>query len=229
MKRLMIVAFNICMLASCVAQQSRNELDPSAFERGISLENIQVLDVRTAGEFRSGHIIHALQADWNDKKEFADRTQYLDKSKPVYVYCLSGARSAAAADWFRKQGYANVFELKGGLMRWKSENKKLEGSSSAKQMSLEAYRSSINSAETVLVDFGAEWCPPCKKMEPVLEELFKEHGANYKLIKVDGGIDTDVMKSNSVTALPVFIIYKKGKEVWRKQGIVSKEELKKNL
>ena len=225
----MIVAFKTCLLVSCVAQQSRNELDPSAFERGILSENIQLLDVRTASEFRSGHIIHSLQADWNDKKEFAERTQYLDKSKPVYVYCLSGARSAAAADWLKKQGYATVYELNGGLIRWKAENKKLEGTSTAKQMTVEEYGLSIKSAETVLVDFGAEWCPPCKKMEPVLAELFKEHGTNYKLIKVDGGVDVDVMKTNSVTALPVFIIYKNGKEVWRKQGIVSKDELKKNL
>ena len=81
----------------------------------------------------------------------------------------------------------------------------------------------------VLVDFGASWCPPCKRMEPVLDELVREKGSQFRLFKVDGGKDTDVMKAQQVDALPVFIIYKNGKEVWRHQGIVSKEELLKNL
>jgi hypothetical protein len=49
------------------------------------------------------------------------------------------------------------------------------------------------------------------------------------MVKVDGGVDVEIMKANKVEALPVFIIYKNGKETWRGQGIISKEELKKNL
>ncbi len=47
--------------------------------------------------------------------------------------------------------------------------------------------------------------------------------------KVDGGKDEDLVKLHNVTALPVFIIYKDGKEVWRKDGVASEEELKKAL
>ena len=66
-------------------------------------------------------------------------------------------------------------------------------------------------------------------MEPVLKELQRQYGSMFSLVKVDGGNDTEIMKANNVEALPVFIIYKSGKETWRKQGIVSLEELKKNL
>ena len=229
MKGIILFALQASLLLSCRAQQGGHEMDPNSFEKGIAGENIQLLDVRTAGEFKSGHIKKSLQADWNDKKQFTDRVQHIDKNKPVYVYCLSGARSASAADWLRKQGYHEVYQLKGGMISWKANNMPLEGAIATKQMTVAEYESYINSSPTVLVDFGAEWCPPCKKMEPVLSELQKELGANYKLVKVDGGADVDVMKANKVEALPVFIIYKNGKEVWRREGIVSKEELKKNL
>jgi rhodanese-related sulfurtransferase/glutaredoxin len=229
MKGIALFVLQASLLLSCTAQQGSQELDPNSFEKGIASENIQLLDVRTAGEFKSGYIKKSQQADWNDKKQFTDRVQYIDKNKPVYVYCLSGARSASAADWLRKQGYLEVYHLKGGMISWKANNKPVEGAIATKQMTAEEYQSSINSSATVLVDFGADWCPPCKKMEPVLEALQKEHGANYKLVKVDGGKDVEIMKANKVDALPVFIIYKNGKEVWRGQGIVSKEELIKNL
>jgi len=229
MKGIILFALQASLLISCTAQQVGHELDPNSFEKGIAGENIQLLDVRTAGEYKSGYIKKSLQADWNDKKQFTDRVQYIDKNKPVYVYCLSGARSASAAVWLRNQGYQEVYQLKGGMISWKANNKPIERAITTKQMTAEEYQSFVNSSATVLVDFGAEWCPPCKKMEPVLETLQKEHGANYKLVNMEGGLDVEIMKANKVEDLPVFIIYNNGKETWRGQGIISKEELKKNL
>ena len=217
----------LIIFSSCQAQKEK-QLDASGFEKAISEQKVQLLDVRTAQEFRSGHLAHALQADWNNEKEFSDRTQHLDKSIPIYIYCLSGARSAAAASQLRQKGY-EVYELKGGILRWKAENKPLEGATSKPAMTPAEYDALTRSQSVVLVDFGADWCPPCKKMEPVINSLISEKGNGFKLVKVDGGNDTEVMKLHQVEALPVFIIYKNGKEVWRKQGIVSKEELEKNL
>ena len=66
-------------------------------------------------------------------------------------------------------------------------------------------------------------------MEPILKNIQADKDLQFSLVKVDGGNDIDVMKSNQVSALPVFIIYKNGKEVWRKQGVVEEQELKKQL
>ena len=71
----MKILFRLCktvlfsaLLFSCTAQ-SKTSLSVDEFEKEIAgKENIQILDVRTPGEFFSGHIKNALQADWNDKK-----------------------------------------------------------------------------------------------------------------------------------------------------------------
>lgn len=62
-------------------------------------------------------------------------------------------------------------------------------------------------------------------MEPVINQLQAELAGKFKLVNVDGGNDIEVMKRIKADALPTFIIYKNGKEIWRDFGIISKEIL----
>lgn len=199
--------------------QTGGSISVTAFEQQMALPGVQILDVRTASEYQGGHFNQALQANWLNMKEFKDRVQYLDKSKPVLVYCASGVRSADAMYWLKNNGFANVSNLKGGLSAWRMEGKPLEVKSTRPEMELTAFNASIKQG-TILVDIGAEWCPPCVKMEPVLQQLQKEKGGSYQLLKVDGGIDMSIMKYLRSEGLPTFIVFKNGKETWRKQGLV---------
>jgi rhodanese-related sulfurtransferase len=217
------------IIVSCTAQ-TKTALTADEFEKAITTkENIQILDVRTPGEFFSGHIKNALQADWNDKAEFERRLAFVDKSKPVYVYCLAGGRSATAADKMRKLGYSKVYELQGGTNAWRAANKPLEGASTEKQMTIDELNVNIKDSKIVLVDFGASWCPPCKQMEPVLKSLLENNKGKFTLVKVDGGRDQDILQSYKVTALPVFIVFKDGKPFWRKDGIATEKEIAEQL
>ncbi len=225
-----ICYFTILMsLYACNSQAQEKSLSVKEFEMKMNTQNPQILDVRTMGEFQAGHLKNSLQADWQNKSQFEDRIQYLDKTKLLLVYCASGMRSAAAAKYLLSKGFVDVQNLNRGLTSWKLEGKSIEGSSNQQQLSIDEYQKLTNSEDNVLVDFGAEWCPPCKKMEPVLLQLKKELPTQFRLVKVDGGNDIDVMKAQNVSALPVFIIYQKGKEVWRKQGVVDLAELKERL
>jgi rhodanese-related sulfurtransferase len=211
---------------SCLSQNgSSHSVEPARFEKEISTEKVQLLDVRTAGEFKTGHIKNALQADWNDQEQFMHRVEYVDKSRPVYVYCLSGMRSANAASWMREHGFSKVIELAGGLNAWRKAGKEVEAMELVPQMSAEQYWSFINNNKVVLVDVGASWCPPCVKMTPILDDLQKDKGLEFVLLKIDAGTQVELMKSLKVGPIPTFIVYKKGKEVWRKDGIVSRKEL----
>jgi rhodanese-related sulfurtransferase len=204
-------------------------LSPTQFQQQVTTGQSQLLDVRTASEFKQGHLSNALQADWTNAAEFAERVKYLDKNKPLLVYCASGGRSGQAAAWLVKQGFVKVDNLTGGMIAWKQNGLPVVADETTRQMTAAEYAKLIRSAGVVLVDFGAEWCPPCKKMEPVLASLQKELAGKYTLVKVDGGRDTEMMKANGVNALPVFIVYKNGKETYRVQGVVEKNILKAQL
>ena len=206
--------------------QTNTGINAAEFEKSTTgVDSIQLLDVRTAGEYNTGHIKNSLQADWNDRKEFTRRISFIDKSKPVYVYCLSSGRSGAAAKEMALMGYQKVYVLDGGLNAWKAANKPVEGKTNEKQMSVNEFDASIKSSAVVLVDFGAVWCAPCKKMEPVLKSLQANNAGKFKFVKVDGGKDEAVLQQNNVTVLPVFIVFKNGKQVWRRDGIATEKEL----
>ncbi|WP_168208956.1 rhodanese-like domain-containing protein [Chitinophaga sp. XS-30] len=204
-----------------VAAKAQEKVSPDAFEKGMHKPGVQLLDVRTAEEFRTGYLPDALQADFTNKEEFFSRIRHVDKHKPVYIYCLSGGRSAAAAKWMRSNGYTNVVEMEGGIISWKKAGKTLTGSDKNPQMTISAYASAVSVKGWVLVDVGAAWCPPCRKMEPVVQQLVSDK--KLKRVNVDGGKDADVMKTINAGTLPTFLLYKDGKEVWRKEGLVTME------
>ena len=229
MKKIFTILVVATCFFACSSDAQNGSIDSKTFETEMNSGTYQLLDVRTAGEYQSGHLKNSLQADWNNQDQFVDRIKYLDKSKPLLVYCASGVRSGKAAQYLMSVGFNNVQNLKGGLNAWKLEGKPVESAGNIPQLSINDYTASTKKSAIVLVDFGAEWCPPCKKMEPILKDLIADNSLKFELVKVDGGNDIDVMKANQVSALPVFIIYKNGKEVWRKQGVIALAELKKQL
>ena len=176
----------VSFLMSCAQSSTNNSqtLNAAAYKEAIAAKNIQVLDVRTAAEFNGGHIKHALQANWLDQKEFTDRTQHLDKNIPVYIYCQAGGRSASAQEALEAKGY-KVINLEGGMSNWKMNGFPVDGAGNKVQMRVEDFDKTIASNKMVLVDIGADWCPPCRKMLPVLETLKQKPAAPFYFLAVN--------------------------------------------
>lgn len=83
-------------------------------------KNIQLLDVRTPLEFKEKHLKNALNMDWKDPIQFDSLVLFLDKSKPLYVYCRTGVRSAAAAKKLTELGFI-VYDIQGGITQWEAD------------------------------------------------------------------------------------------------------------
>lgn len=90
---------------------------------------------------------------------------------------------------------------------------------------MESFSELIQSDMPVLVDFYADWCGPCKAMNPVIQEVARATQGKARVIKVD--IDKSVQAANAyqVQAVPTFIIFKKGNIVWRHSGMIDKISL----
>ena len=220
---------SVCALIIALAYDANGQtVDATTFENKITNKEVQILDVRTPEEFDLGHLSNAMLANWNEKDEFMRRINALDKDEPIYIYCLSGRRSAEAAKVLRERGFSEVIELQGGINAWKQGDKRLEAESKTTQISSELYMEMLKSSSLVLVDFGATWCPPCRKMEPILREIEKEN-PTVPLIRIDAASQTALMKTNNVLEMPTYILYKEGNEVWRASGLMEKEKLSKAI
>jgi rhodanese-related sulfurtransferase len=93
-------------------------LNKTEYATQIVTNNIKPIDVRTASEFNSGHIKKAINVDFFNAGNFNTYFEKIDKDKPVYVYCRSGARSQKAARKLLKMGFSQVYDLKGGYSSW---------------------------------------------------------------------------------------------------------------
>ena len=87
----------------------------------------------------------------------------------------------------------------------------------------------IQAEQAVLVDFGAEWCPPCKAIAPIIEEIATE----FEGIARVGTIDVDENKSlaerYAIGSIPTLLFFKDGEVVDRIQGLVPKSEIDRKL
>lgn len=201
-------------------------LDAKTFSEKLkATPNAVLLDVRTPEEFSKEYIEGALLADWNSD-DFQRRIEAIDKNAPVFVYCLSGGRSSSAAAAMRKQGFKEVYELQGGIMKWKSAGLPVVSGkvSTNGGMSSEEYKNLISSGN-VLVDFSAEWCAPCKKLKPSLEELAKEN-PTLKIVTIDVDQNPNIAAELGVDALPTLKYYSNNEMKFSNVGYISKDELK---
>jgi len=81
----------------------------------------------------------------------------------------------------------------------------------------------------VVLDFGATWCGPCKKLEPILEEISGGLEEKVRFYKVDVGEAPDTAKKFNVMSVPTVIFLKDGKEIKRFSGTESKDKILKML
>lgn len=93
----------------------------------INRRDAVVLDVRDTGDFAAGHIAGARHIP---EAKLAERMKELEKykSRPIVVSCKTGSRAPAVSGQLRKQGYAEVFALRGGVQAWQQAGLPLEKS-----------------------------------------------------------------------------------------------------
>ena len=117
--------FILAILFSCnFSDKIINEITTADFKSLSSLEDIQLIDVRTIEEYNSGYIGGALNIDFY-KSSFIDSINVLDKSKTTVIYCKSGNRSSKSALMMKSLGFKNVYNLKEGMNGWLSNRNEI--------------------------------------------------------------------------------------------------------
>lgn len=87
------------------------------------------------------------------------------------------------------------------------------------------YDQMTQSAQNVLVEFYATWCPHCRAMAPVVEQIGEMLEGQVKIVQLDVDKNSEAADAENVTGTPTFILYKDGKQVWRQSGEMPGEVL----
>jgi thioredoxin 1 len=87
----------------------------------------------------------------------------------------------------------------------------------------------ISGSQPVLVDFYASWCGPCKAMSPIIEDLAKKVQGKARVIKIDVDKNQEVAGRYGIRSVPTLMVFKNGKVVWKKGGVVQAHELERVL
>ena len=118
----LLVAAFAAILVMLVAGELRrrlsgvNEVGPGEATRMLNHDNAVIVDMREDKDYREGHIVNAVHTPASN----SDAVQKLEKfrERPVIVYCRSGHSSAGFCGKLRKQGFASVYNLAGGVLAW---------------------------------------------------------------------------------------------------------------
>ncbi|MBT6809056.1 MAG: thioredoxin fold domain-containing protein [Flavobacteriales bacterium] len=211
-----------------VEVQVVNNVDAKEFSKLINSDEGIILDVRTIDEVNKGHIQDATNIDFY-ASDLTSKLNLLRKDVPVYVYCASGGRSSKTVAKMKDLGFKKVFNLIGGFGAWKLADFKFiktkeQVFKKQKSISIIEFSDIIESNNVVLVDFSTQWCVPCKKMKPVIEEIKKEN-KDVKIVFIDADTNKELVRKYKVRGVPVFIVFKDGNEEFRHVGIIDKKEL----
>lgn len=229
-----LALFHHCSTTAQSGESKYVLLSPADFQAKINeLTTAPLLDVRTPGEYMGGHIANSQNVDWNSAK-FEEQVKKLDKTKPVLIYCLSGGRSGSASRKLQSMGFTQIYELAGGMMKWRGasmpEVKGGQAPQKKAEMTLAQYDALANNADKlVLVDFYADWCAPCQKMKPYLEEISNDMKDKVIVVRINADDHPSLMKELGVDGLPVLRLYKKGAQVWDFTGWIPKADVVKAI
>lgn len=189
-----------------------------------------LVDVRTPAEYEKGHITGAININYF-APDFEGKIQILDKEKPIYLYCQSGNRSGKAAAKLKDLGFKHIRDLGGGMIQWRAnylpEEKSTETAPSG--LTVEDFKNMLNSDKMVLVDYYADWCAPCKLMEPYLKDIEQELKDKVKLIRIDADKNQKLFTALNIGGVPALQIYKNNRLTWMQNGFVQKSVIVEQL
>jgi thioredoxin 1 len=234
MKRFYSIMLMALIVASCqgtgnnAGQQGiRKSIPVQEFAQKLAATNVQLIDVRTPGEYEQDHLKNAVNIDINSD-DFEQRIGKLNKKMPVLVYCLSGGRSSSAASKMQDMGFTEVYNMDGGIMKWQSAGKPVgQGAAVASKagITIDELNKMTAASKYVLVDYNAPWCEPCKKMMPYIEALAVQKKDKLSLVTIDADDNKELLRQKNIDGIPYLELYENGKLVWKHSGFIEEADL----
>ena len=94
---------------------------------------------------------------------------------------------------------------------------------------MSSFQDLIKGEKPILVDFYADWCAPCKAMNPILKSVKSKMGDQIKILKINVDKNQAVANKFNVRGIPTFILFQSNEIKWRKSGLIDKNILLEEL
>ncbi|WP_207535254.1 thioredoxin domain-containing protein [Desertivirga arenae] len=219
-KTKLLILSALLIIIGAKAQTAKNELPITLSEFAIKSKsaNAQIIDARTPEEFAQNHLKGAVNVN-AAVAGYEEELKRLSKEKPTLVYSIANGRSVSLAKELRSKGFREVVVLPGGISNWIGAGYPIVNNTrKGVALNTEQFSTLTSSSDLVLVDFGSKYCGACKRLVPVLDSLEKQQGFAAKIVRLEAYDNTELLKRLKVSQLPTLVLYKNGKEVWKKPG-----------
>jgi rhodanese-related sulfurtransferase len=200
-----VILLQTVVLSAQTAEEITNALQ--GFETKLkATPGAQILDLRSAEEFAKNHLSGAVNIEVQDE-DVERQLESLQKNKPVFVYSIRTGRSSVMVKRLLERGFAEVYELPGGIAAWIGSGRPVEGPRK-EGLTLAAFQQQVKEDGFVLVEVGTRYCGACKRQALIADSIQKEKGIATRFIDIYD--HQSLAKDLKVTAIPVLLLYKDG-------------------
>lgn len=133
-----------------------------------------------------------------------------------------------AAEQMHNMGFSEVYNMKGGIMKWNRAGKPTVNGGESKKatgMSIDDFNKQVSKNGYVMVDYNAQWCAPCKKIAPMLDKVVSEKKGKLDLLKIDADENKELLNEKGIEGIPYLELYRDGKLVWTHSGLIDEATL----
>ena len=230
-----VLFFLAVTLTSCTENSIANaqiveNLSAKNFKSFLNKEQNGILiDVRTPEETATGHLKDATLINYYGN-DFMDKIAMVRRDVPIFIYCRSGGRSSVVAKKMKKIGFTKIYNMIGGIGAWNDANFSIVRTTSEPKkdaiiISIKKFQDMLKKNKIVLADFHTRWCVPCKKLEPIIDEISDENREKVYVIKIDADENKHLVKQYNVKGVPTLILFENGADIWRHTGLLTKKEI----
>ncbi len=224
MKKTSAIALAFLMMACGNGPSSK--IDAKELSKKAEEANVQILDIRTAEEFKANHIEKSVNIDINSPK-FDSLTSVLYSSLPVYIVANDDKAADKGVTRMNILGFREAKALTGGVSAWEKAGFELvsEKPKVVYESDTIPFLKARMGSKLVMVDFNATWCGPCKILQPTVEKIHDERAADVIVYSIDTDENPALAREYNANQIPLLVFIKNGKEVYRSLGVQPEESL----
>jgi thioredoxin 1 len=190
-------------------------------------EAFYLIDIRTESQMALGHIRKSMHIEILEEPK-NETLNLIQKSAEIVVYGQSGQDGLNAAVQLKDLGFEKVYFLEGGFESWVSSSLPYlslkENAEALSFYSVENFNNLKARPGDKIIQFYASWCSVCKSQKKQIEKYVSED-SSIKFIRIDAEKNKSLAEYLEIEAVPVLLIIKNQKQIWRKEGKIDASEL----